>query len=622
MTTHLHDSLRQEISRFGRGRRRVRLLAASSLWVTLGLIISGAYVLIDLAFELGTIPLLVFCAVSALAILILLGAYVLPPLLSRINLEREAVEAEFLVGSLRNRLVSALQLAGRSDSEAAPGVRQNVSPSLIAAVQEQAVEDIREHEPVKLIDRSLATRRAATAILLVLLTAGVCAWRFDIIAERYHRIRQALVSLSDMLWPVVAQVSPGNKTVLRGSQIVLALDLKGRSFESATLQRSTHRPPGHASVPLALKKEESTPLPAQVLPLEAGNAKVETEELDESFDYWFEYGERKTDTYRLRVVDRPAIERVRVDLDYPPYTKRLPRTFMGRVPIIRALEGTRVTLSVTYNKDIANAEALWENGAKEFWDVAGRYVGTEFIVSSTDAVELRSECVDGYKVTQPLRFSVIAEKDERPEVAAHVKTSREGSIMLSAEQLPNFSVGFTATDDFGVSAVELFYEKGSTDIDLETAEVKDSIPMLFQPARDRVVEVFKKCFTKLNVQPGDKITFYLQAKDNRESEDGQPNIGRSPRKYTIIIYQPNLTGFLDSEVGGWLKGMRLWDAVERAGRRRLIGLPPATRRVSKSPKSEKREVSSFVTSERIPGANQKAEAQFRKLMSKWQTEEE
>ena len=610
MTTQLYDSLRHEISRFGRGRRRLRLIAASSLWITLGLIISGAYVLIDLAFEPGTIPLLVCCGLSALAILILLGAYVLPPLLSRINIEREAVEAELLVGSLRNRLVSALQLAGRSDSEATSALKQNVSPSLIAAVQEQAAEDMREHEPVKLIDRSLATRRAATAILLVLLTTGLGIWRFDVIVERYQRIRQALVSLSDMLWPVVAQVSPGNKTVLRGSQIVLALDLKGRSFESATLQRST------------VKKKESVPLPAKVLLLEAGNTKLETEELDETFDYWFEYGKRKTETYRLRVVDRPAIERVRVDLDYPPYTRRLPRTFMGRVPIIRALEGTRVTLSVTYNKDIANAEANWDNGAKEYWDVAGRYVGTEFIVGNTDAVVMQAECVDGYKVTQPLRFSVIAEKDERPEVAAHVKTSREGSIMLSAEQLPIFSVGFTATDDFGVSAVELFYEKDSTDIDLETVEVKDSIPMLFQPARDRVVEVFKKCFANLNVQPGDKITFYLQAKDNRESEDGQPNIGRSPRKYTIIIYQPSLTGFLDSKVDGWQKRMRLWGAVERAGRRRLIGLPPTTRRVSKSPKSEKREVSSFVARERIPGANQKAEAQFRKLMSKWQNESE
>ncbi|MDP6353590.1 MAG: hypothetical protein QF473_00700 [Planctomycetota bacterium] len=610
MTTQLYDSLRHEISRFGRGRRRLRLVAASSLWITLGLIISGAYVLIDLAFEPGTIPLLVCCGLSALAILILLGAYVLPPLLSRINIEREAVEAELLVGSLRNRLVSALQLAGRSDSEATSALKQNVSPSLIAAVQEQAAEDMREHEPVKLIDRSLATRRAATAIFLVLLTTGLGVWRFDVISERYHRLRQALVSLSDMLWPVVAQVSPGNKTVLRGSQIVLALDLKGRSFESTTLQRST------------VKKKESSPLPAKVLPLKAGNAKLETEQLDETFDYWFEYGERKTETYRLRVVDRPAIERVRVDLDYPPYTKRLPRTFMGRVPVIRALEGTRVTLSVTYNKDIANAEANWDNGAKEYWDVAGRYVGAEFIVDNTDAVVMQAECVDGYKVTQPLRFSVIAEKDERPEVAAHVKTSREGSIMLSAEQLPNFSVGFTATDDFGVSAVELFYEKGSTDIDLETVEVKDSIPMLLQPARDRVVGVFKKCFANLNVQPGDKITFYLQAKDNRESEDGQPNIGRSPRKYTIIIYQPSLTGFLDSKVDGWQKRMRLWGAVERAGRRRLIGLPPTTRRVSKSPKSEKREVSSFVARERIPGANQKAEAQFRKLLSKWQNESE
>ncbi|MDP6113343.1 MAG: hypothetical protein QGG53_15910, partial [Planctomycetota bacterium] len=71
MTTQLYDSLRHEISRFGRGRRRLRLIAASSLWITLGLIISGAYVLIDLAFEPGTIPLLVCCGLSALAILIL-----------------------------------------------------------------------------------------------------------------------------------------------------------------------------------------------------------------------------------------------------------------------------------------------------------------------------------------------------------------------------------------------------------------------------------------------------------------------------------------------------------------------------------------------------------------------
>jgi hypothetical protein len=74
---------------------------------------------------------------------------------------------------------------------------------------------------------------------------------------------------------------------------------------------------------------------------------------------------------------------------------------------------------------------------------------------------------------------------------------------------------------------------------------------------------------------------------------------------------------------GWAKGLRLWgDGVERAGRTELLGMPPATRHVSKSPKLEKRELSSFVSNERIPGANRKAEAQFRELMSKWQRDSE
>lgn len=610
MTGDPRRTLTHELTAFGRVRRRLRLASRACAWLTLALVISTAYVLVDVLFAPGAIPLLVFFALSALAILVLLAALVAGPLLSRVRPEREALAAESLIGTLRNRLITALQLAGREEQDAAAGLKLNVSPSLIAAVEDQAAEDILLHKPERLINRTDVNRRTITACVLLLLAIMFGILRDEVIAERCRRLQQAYLALMDMIWPVVVEVSPKSETVLRGSRVTLTFAVQGRPFEQATLHR------------LVTAEDESTTRSADRLALTQGAARFETEALQETFDYWFEYGERRTETYRIRVVDPPAIERVRMDLDYPPYTKRLPRTFMGRVPIIRTLEGTRVTVSVTYNKDIANAVAVWDSGAEEYWDLAGRYVGTEFIVANTDAVVMRAECVDGYSVRQPLRFSVIAEKDERPIIAAHVKTSREGSLMLTAEQLPLFSVGFTATDDFGVSAVELKYEKGGTDVDLASEKVEGSIPMVFQPTRDRIVSAFQKCFANLSVQPGDKITFYLEAKDNKDVEGGQPNIGRTARKYSIVIYQPRLTAFLDERMDAWGQGLRLWGGVERAGKISSVNMPPLARRVSKSPETEKQDLRSSVSAERIPGANRKAEAQFRELMARWREGQE
>jgi len=610
MTDEPRKALTHELTAFGRVRRRLRRASRACAWLSLALVISTAYVLMDALFGPGTIPLLVLFSLSVLTILVLLVAMVAGPLLSRVRTEREALAAESLVGTLRNRLITALQMAAGAEEDGAAGVEINVSPSLIAAVEEQAAEDLLLHKPERLIDRTDVSRRTVTAGLLLLLVLMFGIVREDVIAERCRRIQQAYLALIDMIWPVVVEVSPKDDTVLRGSRVTLTFTVKGRPFARAMLHR------------LVVGEEESTDLPAEQLALAAGEASFETGELQETFDYWFEYGERRTEKYRIRVVDPPAIERVRVDLDYPPYTKRLPRTFMGRVPIIRTLEGTRVTVSVTYNKDIANAVAVWDSGTEEYWDLAGRYVGTEFIVTNTDAVRMSAECVDGHPTSQPLQFSVIAEKDERPVVAAHVKTSREGSLMLTAEQLPLFSVGFTATDDFGISAVELKYEKGGTDVDLASEKVEGSIPMIFQPTRDRVVSAFQKCFASLSVQPGDKITFYLEAKDNKDVEGGQPNIGRTARKYSIVIYQPRLTAFLDERMDAWGQGLRLWGGVERAGKISSITMPPLARRTSKSPKTEKQDLRSSISAERVPGANRKAEAQFRELMARWREGQE
>jgi hypothetical protein len=597
------DSLVLGLKGFGRVRRRLRLASGLCAWLLLTLAILAGYVICDVLLSPGAIPLLVLFGLSSLSVFVLLVILVARPLLSRVNPEREALVAESLVGSLRNRMITALQMGDRVGATLIPGVSMNVSPRLVAAVEEQAAEDLRRHQPAGRLDRKNVRRRAVAALIVSLLAAGMAVWRPDVLSERSRRLRQACLAVADRLWPVVAHVSPGNTTVLRGSRVVLGLDLQGRQFAHAVLRR------------IPVEKEGSKEFPPERLELAQGAARFTSEELQESFDYWFQYGEKRTPTHRIRVVDEPAIERIRVDLDYPPYTKRLPRTFMGRVPIIRALEGTRVTVSITYNKDIANAEAIWESGIKEFWDTAGRYVGTEFIVSSTDTVDVRAQCVDGYSVRQPLRFSILAEKDERPEIAAHVKSPQEGNIMLTAEQLPLFSVGFTATDDFGVSSVELVYEKGGTDVDLASEAVKGSIPMAFQPARDKVVDVFKKCFASLSVQPGDTVVFYLEAKDNR---DGTPNIGRTARKYSIVIYQPRLTAFLDEKMAAWGEGLRLWGpGVERAGKVASVTMPPVARRVSQSPATELQDFRSAVFTERVPGANRQAEAQFRELMARW-----
>ena len=602
MTGDPNDILIRKLKGFGVLRHRLAMVAAASTWLALAIVTISLYVAADWLLEPRTIPLLVLLGIAGVVVLALLAALVGRQLLRRRSIEGEALVAESLVGSLRNRLITALQMSVGSGEAERAGM--NISSSLVAAVAEQSVKDLDEHRPDALLDRSTPWRRTASAAALVLLAAAFCAWRWEVIAERADRVRHAYVALIDIIWPVTAHVSPGDETVLRGSRVELGLRIEGRPFAQAVLHRSLATADG------------TRVLAGEPLNLEAGAAAFTTGVLEETFDYWFAYGERTTDPHRIRVVDRPALELLRVDLDYPAYTKRLPRTFMGRVPTIRGLEGTRVTLSLTYNKEIANAEAVWDGGAKEYWDVTGRYVGTEFIVTATDAVEVRVQCVDGYSPEASLRFTVMAEQDERPAVLAHVKSPRSGNIMLTAEQLPLFSVGFTATDDFGVASVALKYEKTGTDVDLATDEAKGHIPMLFRPAREKAVAAFQKCFADLAVQPGDKITFYLEATDNRDVGGETPNIGRTPRKYSVVIYQPRMTAFLDEKLRDWSEGLRLWGDIERAGEGRQLGMPPVKRRLSQSPDIAKQDLDTSVAAERVPGANRQAEAQFRELLAR------
>ena len=135
MTGDPNDILIRKLKGFGALRHRLAMMAAVSTWLALAIAIVSAYVAADWLLEPRTVPLLVLLGVAGLTVLALLAALVGRQLLQRRNLEGEALAAENLVGSLRNRLITALQLS--VDSGETERAQMNISPSLVAAVAAQ-----------------------------------------------------------------------------------------------------------------------------------------------------------------------------------------------------------------------------------------------------------------------------------------------------------------------------------------------------------------------------------------------------------------------------------------------------------------------------------------------------
>ncbi|MDW8129768.1 MAG: DUF4175 family protein [Bryobacterales bacterium] len=471
----------QELNRYLRGVE-LRLLRLA-LWrglAALALLALGGTLVAVLA-----VRLLTFSAASVAAarwllyfVLALAAAFLLVKPLIRLNRVRAAERAERAVPGFEQRLVTIAE-------------RQKEAPAadpFLELLAEDTLERARQNpEPVRAGSRLAGYVSAAGAALGGLIWLAVAGPGFLGYGARL------LWGGPDQAAPApyyTILVAPGDAAVRRGGDQWITAQLVG--FEAAEVRLAV-RYEGTA------RWEEAPMRPRNAAPgfefLLAG--------IPRSLDYFVSAGRIRSRTHRLRVVDLPRIQRLRVTYRYPSWTGLAPAV-EDPGGDLRAVEGTEAEIAVETDRPLENGFVELEDGRSlPLEPVGGNWRRARIALRSDGRYFIATRDRD-----QTVRLSedylILVERDEPPTV----RIRRPGRD-LGVSPIEEVTVVVEASDEFGLKDLALHYRVNGGP--------ERRIALLEREGVRQAEGTATLYLEDFGLAPGDVVGLYATARDARHA---------------------------------------------------------------------------------------------------------
>lgn len=598
-----HDELGSALLGFGRFRKQWELIHGSAKFIILGPGLLLLWFAADAIVGLSPwLLLLSFIAIGAAA-LWAMAWWVVKPQLRTIDMEHEAVVIERLHGKLDNQIIGSLQLGREVAMAGAPG-NLGYSTDFVSELLHRTAKNLETLKLQSLVDLRNARRALMIALAILALCTGCAVFASAAVRLRMERLQDAYTQLLDTLFPVELQVAPGDIAVIRGRGVKLEVNVPGARRREVKLSRTN-----------AATNETRV----DVLQLANNRAEFEVSNAQESFSYQFEYGNRKSESFSVRVGDLPDIKTINYELAFPAYTGQASRTMTGRVPKLRGLNGTNVLVSFAATTDLHPEYSYveWQDGSKQPIQFSGRFGHFSFTITKPDRATIfltsalaKPPHEKEWRMAQPITFEVEAQRDEAPSAQILLKTKK---MTMFADQAAIFAFDYLAEDDFGVAEITVEYRIDAIDELLGRKPRQDSQTRLIDPPRERVKGKFADLFKNLTppLEPGDRITITVSAKDNN-TETG-PGDGRS-QPIEIVVVRPDLGAFVEQQFKfGSLSPMGEMVKIKRSTD--LLVDPTKTVRTETVQKIEKKDVKTLAKQESWPSGSEDATGDYFRLLS-------
>lgn len=464
-----------------RWRARVALRGAAIL---LGALLGG-FLLTALVLErLEFSPVAVIAARAALALLVLATGvrFLLLPLLRRVSDEQVALYVEEHEPSLQATLLSALDAGAREGA---------LAPGLVQRTVEQAVRRCRELEFGRRIERPGLRRSAAVgagvlAVALVTLFAGP-----TLVGDAARALFLPRAAEGTEGAALRVEVTPGSVTVPRGADQKVALRAVG--FE-----------PGQAEIAVRSASDSAF----QRMPMlqgPEGGWEITLFEVGEATEYYVQADGIRSGVFRIDVSEVPYVDRLDLELIFPAYTGLPPRRVEDGGDVA-ALPGTRVRVRAQPTRAVAGGRIVLDDGRAVALnaDSAGALTG-EFRVRRTGYYHLELAQAGGDPTLGSPQYLIDALEDAAPTVSfvtpgRDTKVTSVDEVFLEAR----------AEDDFGVASLELVYSVNG--------QPERSVPLYAARPLAEVSAGHTLYLEEMELQPGDFISYYARAADNRPGE--------------------------------------------------------------------------------------------------------
>ena len=259
--------------------------------------------------------------------------------------------------------------------------------------------------------------------------------------------------------------------------------------------------------------------------------------------------------FQIQVVDRPEIQTVRLDCQFPDYIERLPETDIPWTPGMQRARGSTVTLHFTTTKHLQHITLNWisnanQNTANERSLPIGpdgrSFKFSSGILDSDLIFELSLHDTDNIYNDHPARFVLAAVDDDAPRVDAQL--SGIGSAITPQARVPFQG---TAEDDYGIAktTIELSLQRPPRPDGTSFQQLQHSYPFDLTDTRDINTELdFRKLDQdkQLALLPGDKLEIKVAAQD-RSTLPGAPHRGESDSFQVDVVSDDELLKRLEHQ---------------------------------------------------------------------------
>ncbi len=450
-----------------------------------------------------------------------IGWKVVYPYLQRVTALYAAKQIEFSQPELKSSLLTLVDLkrAGR-----------RVPPHIVAAMEKRAALRLSQMDVEQAVDRRPLMRLAYGLLAVVV---AICLYTVFSPKPISASILRALIPVSDA--PVatrtrIIKVDPGDTSVLARSQLDVTADLAGEIPSEVTLLMTMQ---DHSLVdePVALR-DTGEGLNRFRGTLAGPNGRG----LLQNFTYVIQAGDATSQRYSVVVEQAPYATVEEIVYDYPDYMGLKDKTQTGGE--IDAWEGTDVTIRAVTNMPVATATVMKHQSEDT------TLKGTEIAMSVTDGTRLTATFplafeADGtyehfYRIivrtesgkTDPVprMYTLKIRRDLPPEIkllhpASDVELPANGVLPYAYE---------ASDPDFMLSSVRVLFEYKGQPLDAKTRSLYQAPPFRARMQGGDNIEL-----SQFPLQPGDVLTFWLEARDNKEPS----NVTVTP-KFNIAVTEP------------------------------------------------------------------------------------
>ncbi len=409
---------------------------------------------------------------------ILIGAWLVRPMRKRVNDLQVALYVEEHEPKLQAAILAAVDLGSSPD----------VPAIIVDKLVEQAVEKAKTIDGGKSIGR-VSMQRSAVALSLI---AGVGALLLVVGPEFLRQGASALLVLSksaEAASPYAISVQPGDTEVPKGSDQTILARLAGFRSNDVGVWVKAENEQKFSRVPLVVTGETDK-FEGMLFDVKA------------SLTYYVEADGVKSPTYKMSVVELPAVTGIEMEYVYPAYTGLAPQ----KVEVggdVAAIAGTEVRLKITSSMATPGGRLQLDPAA-----VAGLTVQADgtltgsFKVMKDGYYHVELDGPRGEKVTASPKYTIDVIEDRAPTVSFD-KPKRD----TSANPVEEVFVQARAQDDYGVRQLDLIYSVNGGPEKTVTLFGKGA------KALEEVSAGHTIYMEELGVKAGDFVSYYAKAYD-------------------------------------------------------------------------------------------------------------